>query len=163
MVEYKINIPYLVFCWQDDAPDNAYYLDRKTGAIKLVNQNLYDLRQLTDEIEKDRERYLYLPKAERKTMIADLHDFAATVGNEHLKNVLAVAFESPHVLSAFKKILEKDESESSRLTGFLEERALSRIEAWLTANSMPKEWEGEAEDEDLEDTGYEYEDFGVHD
>jgi hypothetical protein len=33
------------------------------------------LRELTDELEKNKERYLYLPKAEPKQLKEDLRDF----------------------------------------------------------------------------------------
>jgi len=158
----KLNLSYIVFCWQDDSPDNAYYLDRKTGDVKLVNRHLFDLRQLTDEIEKDRERYLYLPKPERKTLIDDLHDFAKTVDNEKTRRILDVAFESPHVLSAFRKILDAEPGAVQRLQDFLEERTLTRVEAWLKANAVAKEWEIDEDDLDLEEEDdYELEDFSV--
>ncbi len=119
MVERKIDFSYLVFCWQDDSPDNAYYLDRKTGDVRLVNQHLLDLRQLTDEIEKDRERYLYVPKPDKTDMLSDLHDFQHEVSSEQLKRLLSVAFESPHVLLAFKKILQDDPGAIAALTRIL--------------------------------------------
>lgn len=149
MVERKIDFSYLVFCWQDDSPDNAYYLDRKTGDVRLVNQHLLDLRQLTDEIEKDRERYLYVPKPDKTDMLSDLHDFQHEVSSEQLKRLLSVAFESPHVLLAFKKILQDDQEQSQHLREFLEERVAKRIETWLNANSVARVWA--VDEEDLED------------
>ena len=56
----------VVQAWRDDSLDNLYYFDTVSGAVKLVNQTLHDLRELTDEVEKNKERYLYLPKPESK-------------------------------------------------------------------------------------------------
>jgi hypothetical protein len=64
--ELVYDLAALVHAWQDDAPDNNYYLDTRNGSVKLVHQNLYDLKQLTDEIEKHKERYLYSTKARAK-------------------------------------------------------------------------------------------------
>lgn len=153
MAERRVDMDYLIFAWQDESPDNAYYLDTKFGSVKLVNRHLTDLRDLTDDIEKTRERYLYVPKPERATQIDDLKDFAKTVTDEKLQNVLAVAFESPHVLSAFKKILEKSESDRARLGEFLQERVQKRINTWLKANSVPESWE--VDEEDLDEEYYE--------
>ena len=165
MVERRIDIQYLVFCWQDDSPDNSYYLDLKTGDVRLVNRHLLDLRELTDDIEKTRERYLYLPKPDRQTLLDDLHQFADSVSVAELKPILSVAFESPHVLSAFHKILDKYPDENARLRQFLEDRNLARVEQWLKANAVPKVWDDPDEDldEDYEDDDddYEKEDFSV--
>jgi hypothetical protein len=162
MVERRIDMAQLRFCWQDDTPDNSYYLDRKTGDVTLVNRHLLDLRELTDEIEKNRERYLYLPKLDRKIQLNDLREFAETVTDEQLKRVLDVAFESPHVLAAFKKILERHPDLLARLNETLEQNATARIQSWLQANFMPEVWETEEEDEDLDqEEQYDLEDFSV--
>src|SRR5580658_2365652 len=131
MVERRIDMSYLVWAWQDDSPDNSYYLDIKTGDVRLVNQHLLDLRQLTDEIEKNRERYRYLPKPDKQTLLADLHDFAQSVSEQKTRQTLAVAFESPHVLSAFRKILDNQKEELQRLNDFLEAKVRKRIASWL--------------------------------
>jgi hypothetical protein len=163
-LERRIDIPYLMFAWQDDSPDNAYYLDTKNGDIKLVNRNLLDLRDLTDEIEKTRERFLYVPKPDKQTLLADLHDFAHAIKKDQLKPVLDVAFESPHVLSAFRKILENHPEELKNLNEYLEEKVLKRIHTWLAANAVPEVWTVEEEDfddEDEDDDDYERQDFSV--
>jgi len=161
-IERRIDMSYLMFAWQDDSPDNAYYLDTKTGDIKLVNRNLLDLRDLTDEIEKTRERFLYVPKPDRQTQLADLHDFAHAVTKERFRRLLDMAFESPHVLSGFRKILENDPEELKSLNDFLEAKVLKRIHSWLAANAVPETWE--VDEEDLEDEDEEddaTEDFSV--
>lgn len=166
MVERRIDKAHLVFCWQDDSPDNAYYLDLKTGDVKLVNRHLLDLGELTDEIEKSRERYLYLPKPDPKALIKDLHEFEETVEADEIKRVLPVAFESPHVLSAFRKILSKQPGEVERLNEFLEHKVLKRVNSWLKANAVPDSWdvsEEELDEESEQDDEYEWEDFSVKD
>ncbi|MBI2810437.1 MAG: hypothetical protein HYX67_06375, partial [Candidatus Melainabacteria bacterium] len=61
----NLELSELVFAWQDDTQDNAYYLDIESGIVKLVNRNLLDLRDLTDEIEQDRHKFLYMPKPDK--------------------------------------------------------------------------------------------------
>lgn len=136
MSEFRIDMPYLLFAWQDDSPDNAYYLDTESGDVKLVNRNLIELNDLTDEIECNRDRYLYLPKPDPQQLKNDLQDFMLTVADDKLKNVLLLAFESPHVLSSFKKILENTPAELSRLEEFRKARTLTRMNQWLEANRV---------------------------
>ena len=126
----------LIYAWRDDSPDNLYYLDLETGDIQLVNRTLEDVKDLTDEIELERNRYLYLPKPERDQLKNDLRDFMSTIEDQSLLRILEMAFESPHVYSSFLKILDKDESEKERLQEFIDSRSRMRVLQWLEANCI---------------------------
>ena len=126
----------LIYAWRDDSPDNLYYLDLETGEIQLVNRTLEDVKDLTDEIELERNRYLYLPKPERDQVKNDLRAFMSTIEDQSLSRILEMAFESPHVYSSFLKILDKDESEKERLQEFIDSRSRMRVLQWLEANCI---------------------------
>lgn len=126
----------LLHAWQDQHPDNRYYLDTNTGAIKLVNRNLLDLRELTDEIERHKYRYLYLPKAETSQQRNDLKDFKNSLESSPLVKLLEIGMESPHPLSAFQTILSANQELSDQLREFLQARARLRIRQWLEANFL---------------------------
>ncbi|HIN67389.1 MAG TPA: hypothetical protein EYM95_22340 [Candidatus Obscuribacterales bacterium] len=66
----------------------------------------------------------------------DLTAFLNTVEKPDLKNILPIAFESPHKVSAFRKILEKHPEELQRFEDFREKSMLDRIEKWLKANGI---------------------------
>lgn len=132
----RIRSSDIEFAWQDDSPDNSYYLDLVTGDIKLVNRNLSDLKDLTDEIEKHFHRYLYLPKPQAGQLKEDLRDFMETVEDKALKPILEMTFESPHVLSGFKSVLGKSPGEQERLENFRRSRVRVRIQQWLQANHL---------------------------
>jgi len=136
MPSLKLNLPELIFAWQDQAADNAYYLDTESGDVKLVNRNLLDLRDLTDEIETNRERFIYVPKREKQHMILDLKEFWSSVSDDKLRNILSMAFESPHVESAFKKILAPHPEQLERFESFMQEKTKLRIEEWLQSHSL---------------------------
>src|SRR5271170_6656539 len=102
-----IDMDYLVFAYQDDSPDNAYYLDTEFGDIRLVNRNLSDLKDLTDEIELAQGRFLYIPKPPREELLEELREFWNKLGDLQLKNLLYLAFESSSVSTTFKNILGK--------------------------------------------------------
>ncbi|MGD9683889.1 MAG: UPF0158 family protein [Candidatus Obscuribacterales bacterium] len=132
----SIEMKDLIFSWRDDSPDNLYYFDKHTGEVRLVNRNLDDLKDLTDEIELHRERYLYLPKPEPGQLKDDLRDFMKTVSDPQRRSILDMAFESPHVYASFIKILQGWEGESERLEEFLDGRARLRVVQWLQANCI---------------------------
>lgn len=133
-VEFEIE--RLIFAWRDDSPDNIYYLDLVTGEIQLVNRTLEDVKDLTDEIELERNRYLYLPKPERDQLKNDLRDFMDTLDDQSLLRILEMAFESPHVYSSFLKILDKHVEEKERLQEFIDSRSRMRVLQWLEANCI---------------------------
>ena len=134
MSKISLDINALASAWQDDNPDTAYYLDRQTGFVVLVQQSLYDLRDLTDEIESDRDRYLYIPKPKDGELKQDLKDFAEIISDPKLARLLSVALESPNVLCACKIVLSKEPKELARLEEFRKARTFIRIKQWLSAN-----------------------------
>jgi hypothetical protein len=128
----------LELAWQDESQDSSYYLDIDTGNVELVQQGLYDLRDLTDEIERDRERYLYIPKANPNQLKQDLADFIATVTEPQLARLLPVALESPNALFACKSVLSKYPTEVERWEDFRKSRLRIRIKQWLSANFIDR-------------------------
>lgn len=131
-----VDMDQLLFAWRDDSPDNAYYLDLDSGDINLVNRGLIDLKELTNEIEINRERYLYLPKPSADQVKNDLKDFMKTIEDHSRKSVLEMAFESPHVFTSFKKILSSTPGQSEALDEFLSSRTHLRVRQWLEANCL---------------------------
>lgn len=136
MKTIDIDLAYLIFAYQDDSPENIYYLDTEFGDIQLVNCQLHDLRDLTDEIELSSDRFLYVPKAKQEKLLANLKQFAEGIDSVELRKVLAVAFESPHVLAAFKKILEPQPHIYNQLETYLHEQTRSEVLSWLAINDL---------------------------
>ncbi|MCW5822521.1 MAG: hypothetical protein KIT34_06935 [Cyanobacteria bacterium TGS_CYA1] len=131
-----IDMDGLLFAWRDDSPDNIYYLDIETGDVNLVNRGLLDLKDLTNEIEINRERYLYLPKPSSDQMKSDLRDFMKTIDDKDKLKILEMAFESPHILAGFKKILSGWSGQTEALNEFLAGRTHLRVRQWLEANCL---------------------------
>lgn len=136
MRNIAIDMEQLVFSFLDDAPDNLYYLDLDNGDVRLVHRELSDLRDLTDEIEHERDRFLYIPRPDAKKAKEDLRDFIDTVDDGKTKVLLDVAIDSPHALSGFKKILKDKYGSAAELESFLKARTMLRIKQWLEANSL---------------------------
>ena len=130
----EIDWNYLIFAWQDESLDHNYYLDMDSGAVQFLQRDLLDLRDLTDELETHSQRYLYLPKPNQAELRVDIADFIETIKDTHLKNIATIAFESPDISGAFKKILQSDAGELSHWQEFRNQRVRERIEKWLKAN-----------------------------
>lgn len=136
MFERRIDMDYLIFAWQDESPGNAYYLDKQTGDVELVQQGLIDLDELTDEIEMNRERYLYIPKPQPTELREDINLFAETVTDPELCRLLPVALEAANLLPALKKVLSRVPQELKRWEEFRARQVRVRIERWLAANCV---------------------------
>ena len=136
MNELEIDIDYLLFAWQDDSPDSAYYLDSDTGSVLLVQRDLDDLDGLRDEIELQPNRFLYVPKPDPEQVEFDLGDFIPTVADAHLKDILSMAFESPNKLAACKGLLAKHGDELQRWEKFRQDAVRERVRRWLAANNI---------------------------
>ncbi|HNB21385.1 MAG TPA: UPF0158 family protein [Candidatus Melainabacteria bacterium] len=136
MDKLRVSTKDIIFAWLDESQDNSYYLDKIEGETRMVNRNLIELRDLTDEIEKNSTRYLYVPKLTKEDLLEDLQAFLETVQKPDLQAILPIAFESPHKVSAFRKILEKHPEELQRFDEFREKSMLNRIEKWLNANGI---------------------------
>lgn len=136
MEKLPIDMNQLVYSFEDECQDNVYYLDRDTGDIRLVHRGLHDLRDLTDEIETERERFLFIPKPDHQKLKEDLRDFIDTVDDDKTKMLLDVAMESPHALAGFKKILSAAPDGEAQLDAFLQGRTRLRVRQWLSANSI---------------------------
>jgi hypothetical protein len=136
MKRINIDFDYLIFAYQDDSQDNIYYLDTEFGDIRLVNRQLEDLRDLTDEIELSIDRFLYIPKPGKERVIADLKIFAQNLEDPQLKKTIQIAFESPHVLEAFKKIMSSHPEILKRLEVYLYASTKREVMEWLNANGI---------------------------
>jgi len=136
MKSVYIDMEYLVFAYQDESSENIYYLDTEYGDIRLVNQDLLDLKDLTDELEIMQDKFLYVPRQNKEELLQDLLAFIDSVAESSLKQVLQVGMESPHLVNAFKTILSKHPDELSRFAAYLKAQSEARLLVWLKANAI---------------------------
>lgn len=136
MKKITVDLEYLVFAYRDEEAQNIYYLDTEYGEIRLVNRDLTDLKDLTDEIEISHDKFLYVPKMTKDELMEDLQAFSSSISDPKLKGMLPLAFEHPHVFTTFKAILAPYQSEVVHLEQFLKDQARARLLVWLKANSI---------------------------
>lgn len=137
-MDRKLDMEYLLFAWQDSSPDKAYYLDIESGDVLLVEQDLLDIDDLTDMIEGDHDRYLYIPKPDSAEARSDMYDFIAIMGDAEIKRFLTVAFESSDPVYACKTVLKKTPDHLKAWEEFSRQRVGQRVNEWLQANFILK-------------------------
>lgn len=136
MEKLHVDFEYLVFAWQDDSPDTAYYLDSDTGSVVLVQRDLDDVDELRDEIELHPNRYLYVPKPDPLQPQLDLSDYIYTVSDEHLKSQLETAAEGRDKFGDCKRILKQHPEELGRWEKWRQDAVKERVRKWLAAHNL---------------------------
>jgi len=161
----RIDMDYLLFAWQDDSPDNAYYLDLHSGCVELVQRGLLDLKELTERIELNRRRYLYVPKPDYGRAKKELIAFLDSITNPDIVRLLPVVLESPDPFGASKSVLGKHPDELKRWEEFRVQRVRNQVEEWLAANFIALSPDGtfQIEEEDAYDDEDDQMDFSPGD
>lgn len=136
MEALEMDFEYLVFAWQDDSPDTAYYLDSDTGSVILVQRDLEDVDDLREEIELQPSRFLYVPKPAPLQPELDLSDYIFTVADENLKAQLTVASEGHNRFNACKHILRQRPEELARWEKWKQDAVRERVRKWLAAHDL---------------------------
>lgn len=131
-----VDINYLTFCWQDDNKKAIYYLDKDTGSVILLQDDLDDIDEMRTEIELEPNRYLFVPKQERKHTELDLSDFLNTVSDATMKGALAMALEQTDKLFAARAVFKNYPDEQARWDKFRTEASRSRVRRWLGINGV---------------------------
>lgn len=132
----QLDFEYLIFAWEDDSHDTAYYLDSETGSVVLVQQDLEDLDEIRDEIELHPNRFLYVPKPSQDQLVLDLSDFIFTVAEKNLQDQLQTAYEGTNKFWACTDILAKHPDEKARWKEWRHTAARERARKWLNAHNI---------------------------
>jgi hypothetical protein len=136
MEKVFVDINYLTFCWQDDNDNAIYYLDKDTGSIILLEDDLEDIVEMRTEIELELSRYLFIPKQERKHTELDLSDYVNTIADDTIKGALQVALEQKEKLFAARAVFKNYPDEKARWEKFAAAAASSRARRWLGINGI---------------------------
>jgi hypothetical protein len=131
-----IDLEYLLFAWQDEAPQSAYYLDTETGSVVLIQRDLDEVDELRREIEVGGDRFVYLPKPDREQIELDLGDFIYTSSDAKLKAMLEVALESRDKIGTCKTLLSRYPEELKRWQEWRRKASLERVKKWLAAHDL---------------------------
>jgi Uncharacterised protein family (UPF0158) len=94
-----------------------------------------------DDGEINLERFVEIPKRESRDGYEDMVDFAETVTNPHLRDLLAVALRGKGAFRRFKDVLLGYPAERERWFELESRRERERIEAWAREQDVEIDFE----------------------
>lgn len=133
---FDLDLDYLLEVFQDDQSENLYYLDKDSGQIQLVRRDLDDLKDLTEEIELQRSRYLYIPKQSSEHIRKDIEHFKTMIDDSKVVLLLDLALDMPHKDEAVKKVLKSHPEILSQWLNFRADKVRTRVLEWLAINDL---------------------------
>lgn len=156
----KVSFSDLEIAFDNFSYEHSYWLDKQTGAVVLIDGEIADLlregedlsdlpdwhREMAEEMrplllalgelpdqgadEVDLDRFVAIPKRESSEAYEDMVDFADTVTDAHLRDLLDVALRGKGAFRRFKDVLLGYPAERERWFRFEERRRREAIEAW---------------------------------
>lgn len=151
----KFDFDEIAFNMEHNDPFSQSYLDKKTGDIILITEELNEENCYDDEYienlpdwEKDfvedvkniyedtENRYLLIPKLESFEMYKFMVDFTYSITNEKLKNKLIDALEGKGAFRRFKNVLNNNLEERELWFKFKDNKIKDYIVEWLESEGI---------------------------
>jgi hypothetical protein len=151
-VTTKLNIdwPELQFAFDSTFGEVSCYLDRETGTVVTVTE---DIRAAADDeddaegfdpqlleavraIDGGSERYLPIPDQDSREGYRDMEEFIATVRDPRLAELLEVAIAGRGAFRRFKDVLAGSPAERECWFAWRDSRQRERILDWLAAEGI---------------------------
>ena len=127
----------LINAFADGRLENEYYLSLRTGQILLLNDQSSDTERY--EIYRSEDDCVLLPKKRSRDGYQDLLDFIEAVGDNSLREKLAVAVQGQGAFRRFKDVLLAYPEDRRKWFTFSSERDENRIREWLGENQISLE------------------------
>ncbi len=154
MKRLPVNIDEIAMAMENAGWDYEYYLDCQTGDVIMVDPELTGLDDLDeDELEaftqklpewqrehvpevlsiygSEEGRYRSVPSMGSGEPYRDMVEFAGTVEDDNLRELLFVALDGRGAFGRFKRVLGGHPRERERWFEFRDERMYSRVLDWL--------------------------------
>lgn len=160
MDTFKIPFSDLEDAFRNSSNEHSYWLDKQTGQVILIDDEVADAlregedladwpdwqREMAKEIkpvlralgelpdeeagENDAERFVEIPQQDSSAGYEVMEDFAETVADPHLRELLAVALHGKGAFRRFKDVLLGFPAERERWFAFSNDRLRERIKEW---------------------------------
>ena len=129
----NIDLDELCEAMESSSYEHEHYLNLETGEILFISEYMDDResKKLRRQIEKNRECYELVPRAESRQGYEDMVDFIATLADNHLVDLLVVAISGRGAFRRFKDVLLNYPAERERWFRFKNDLARQRVLEWL--------------------------------
>jgi hypothetical protein len=136
----------MAFTWQTD--EWAYYLDVRTGKVRVVSTSSFDMDDdaLSDDEEPLSEEaidaglaqgwLLQIEPVESSEEYQWMTEFAASIDDPQLRDLLEVALDGRGAFRRFKDVLASWPQERERWFAFHDERLRDAMQEWLGAHEI---------------------------
>ena len=125
-----INMPELIWAFEDASYEAEHFLDTETGeVITILDESITG--EPAPDIDPFDSRYEPIPTFESWQGWQDMSDFAESVEDQTLGNLLMVAIDGKGAFRRFKNVLYDYPKEREQWFAFKEARMHERVLEWL--------------------------------
>lgn len=134
----RVNARALINAVQDPSADAVFYLDSQSGEVMKITRsmNLAELARFKAMADRDRDRFLKVPRPTSEETYGDMEAFRASVKDKKLQDRLKLAVSGGGTLRNFVDALTPSPAEKDRWYKFREDRIVARLQEWLRQNGM---------------------------
>jgi hypothetical protein len=138
MAKYRLKIDLDELCYAFEDHHNEYYLDLKTGELLFISSlaDEEEVERIEDQLEREPNRYLWVPKLLPQEGYAYMQEFIETVGDPNLQEKLWIAIDGPGAFGRFRRVLSGYPEEQERWFKFKDERVREHVEFWLRSEGI---------------------------
>lgn len=130
----KIDVGELVDAFDSSGYERSYFLDLETGKLELLIPDVVDdieKEEFEDQIDSNPGRYERVPSIESHEAYQIMVDFADTVTDSNLHDLLSVALNGSGAFRRFKDVLASFPEERKRWFDFKYRRMKEKVDEWL--------------------------------
>ncbi|MCL4518846.1 MAG: UPF0158 family protein [Thaumarchaeota archaeon] len=130
----KIDMGELVDAFDSSGYERSYFLDLETGKLELLIPDAVDdieKEEMEYKIDSNPGRYERVPSIESHEAYQIMVDFADTVADSNLHDLLSVALNGSGAFRRFKDVLAPFPEERKRWFDFKYRRMKDNVDEWL--------------------------------
>ena len=130
----KIDIGELVDAFDSSGYERYYFLDLETGKLELVIPDAMDdddKEEIENRIDSNPDRYEKVPSIDSHEAYQIMVDFAESVTDSRLRELLSIALNGTGAFRRFKDVLASFPEERKRWFDFKYDRMKAEVDEWL--------------------------------
>jgi tetratricopeptide (TPR) repeat protein len=127
----SVDLQELMTALEDHSPRHDWFVDRQTGALHFISDELPDEDLPVDRDELEDSRFVRVEPEGSDRAYRDMEEFTASVGDRALRERLQDALSGKGAFGRFKRVLADHPAERERWFELRNERLEARARTWL--------------------------------